>query len=268
MPASACDRASAVDLPLHWVEGFPLVRGRIAGRAVSLLLDTGAQGMLITPGIAEALRLPVQGVTRIYGTGGSQESPVVLATGLRLAGRAMPDQLAPVAMFPVKLQAEPPFAGLVGASVLARFDLDLNVPAGRIGLWPPGCAPQVQGMSVPLRVTPTGEAYVPVRVNGAPLAALLDTGSRATLLGQAAARRLGVRAPVSANTARGIDGERLPLEHTRVMLGLGEEPARGTPVSVTPLELDRGDMLLGLDVLGRRRVWVGYQRGELIFAGR
>ncbi len=245
-----------------------MVRGSVAGRAVSLLLDTGAQGMLLTPAIAQALQLPVQGMTRIYGTGGSQESPVVLTPGLRLGNAAMPDQLAPVAMFPVKLSADPPFAGLVGVSVLARFNLDLNVPAGRIGLWPPECASPVRGMTVSLRVTPAGEATMPVRVNGTPLAALLDTGSRATLLGQEAARRLGVRAPVSANTARGIDGERLPLQHARVMLGLGDEPARQTPVSVTPLEIGHGDMLLGLDVLERRRTWIDYQRGTITFAPR
>ncbi len=245
-----------------------MVRGSIGGRAVSLLLDTGAQGMLMTPAISQALRLRLQGVTRIFGTGGSQEAPVVLVPDLRLAGRAMPRQLAPVAPFPVPLRADPPFAGLVGASVLSRFSLDVNIPAGRIGLWPPGCAPQVHGMTVPLQVTPTGEAYMPVRVNGTPLMALLDTGSRATLLGQAAARRLGVTAPVSANTARGIDGERLPLKHAQVMLGLGDEAARRTPVSITPLELEGGDMLLGLDVLGRQRLWVAYQRGEIIFAGR
>ena len=115
---------------------------------------------------------------------------------------------------------------------------------------------------LPLVVTPEREALLSVRINGQTLVALLDTGSRATLLTEQAARRLGLHAPISANTSRGVDGERLPLGHVRVReMAVGEDVRRDVPVSIAPLQLGRGDMLLGLDYLRQRRVWISYRHG-------
>lgn len=260
--AGACTRIA--ELPLRLVEGYPLVPGSILGQPVSFLLDTGAQGMLVTPEIAAALRLPLRGLTRIYGTGGSQEAKLVLLPGLRLGDAAMPALVAPIAPLPVDLRTDPPLAGLVGAALLARFDLDFDAPRNRVTLSDPGsCAPP-PGLSLPLDVSRAGEPYIPVRVNGQPLLALIDTGSRATLLTQSTARRLGLAAPVAASTAQGVDGERMTLQPVRIRLALGDESPTETPASVADLQLDRADMLLGLDVLGRRRLWIGYDRGQVI----
>ncbi len=265
-PAQAQPCTRIADLPLTLVDGYPLVPATLAGRPVSLLLDTGAQGMLITPETAAALALPLAGMTRIYGTGGSTQARVVRLPGLRLGAAPMPDLLAPVAPLPIQLRSDPPLAGLLGAALLARFDLDIDIPAGRLTLHAPGtCAPP-PGTTLPLEVTRAGEPFLPVRINGQPLLALLDTGTRATLLTQATARRLNLDAPASANTASGVDGERLPLGHVRVRFALGDEPPADTPVSIAPLQLERGDMLLGLDAIRTRRVWLAYGSGQVTFA--
>ncbi len=265
VPAQACVRVAEV--PLRLVDGFPVVGASLAGRSVSFVVDTGAQGMLVTPGIAEMLGLPLSGLTRVFGTGGSQAARVVGLPGLRLGGAAMAELSAPVLALPVALEVAPPLAGLLGASLLSRFDLEFDLPGGRMALWAPGDCAMPRGTVLPLEVSRAGEAFVPVRVNGQSLLALVDSGSRATILSEAVARRLGVSAPASANTAPGVDGVRLPVGHTRVRLGLGDEAAVEVPVSVAPLQLDRGDMLLGLDQLGRRRVWVLYGRGVAVFGG-
>ena len=264
--AASCDRTLVADLPLRLIESYPIVPASIAGQAVSLLLDTGAQGMLMTPAAAAALALPLAGMTRIYGTGGSQEVRVVGLPGLRLGGAPMPGLIAPVAPLPVDLAMTPPLAGLLGASLLARFDLDLDVPGLRLRLWTAAdCPAPLEGTRVALEVSQQGEAYLPVRVNGQVLLALLDTGSRPTMLSEDAARRMGLSAPVSANTAPGVDGRLLPVGHLRVRLGLGDEAAADTPVSMAPVQLEHGDMLLGMDSLARRRIWVSYARREAVF---
>ena len=265
-PAMACSRQKVAELPIRLVEGYAVVTAGLAGRTVSLLLDTGAQGMLVTPEAAASLTLPAAGVTRIFGTGGSQEARVVMLPGLRLGGVPMPEQLAPVAPLPVLATVAPPLAGLLGASLLQHFDLELNVPGGLLTLWSGADCSPPPGTVLPMEVSRAGEAFVPVRVNGRPLLAELDSGSRATILATDTARRLGLDAPVSANTAPGIDGNRLPVGHTRARLGLGDERPVDTPVSVAPLQLERGDMLLGLDQLGRRRVWILYGAGLAVFA--
>ncbi len=251
---------------MRLIEGYPIVPAVIAGRSVTLLLDTGAQGMLVTPEAAASLALPLRGMVPMFGTGGSREARVVLLPGLRLGDTPMPDQLAPVAPLPVDFRLQPPLAGLLGASLLSAFDLDIDVPAGRLTLYLPSeCEPPFRGAVLPLEVTPRGEPFVPVLVNGQPLLALLDTGTRATILSDATARRLGVQAPVSANVAEGVDGERRAIGHTRVRLAIGDVPAVETPVSVSALQLDRGDMLLGLDAIVQRRVWLSYARGRVTF---
>jgi predicted aspartyl protease len=263
--AQACDRVKIAELPLRLVENYVIVPASLAGQPISLLLDTGAEGMLVTPAMAEALRLPLNGLTRIYGTGGSQQVRVVRLTALRLGDAPMPSQLAPVAPLPLDLPMTPPLAGLLGASLLSRFDLEVDIPGRRIALWSPDSCAGQPGISLPLTLSRASEPFIPVQVNGQTLLAEVDTGSRASILSTAAARRLGLDAPISANTATGVDGTRLPIGHTRMMFALGGDKPEDMPVSISPLQLDRGDMLLGLDQLGRRPFWLNYAAGTAVF---
>lgn len=268
-PARAdCERVA--EMPIHLVEGYPLVPASIAGQDLTLLLDTGAQGMLIEPSVAASLRLPLRGVTRIFGTGGSQDARLVLLPGLRLGGAAMPATVAPVAPLPIDPRGAPaPLAGLLGASLLSRFDVEIDVPHGRVALFLPDACPPPPGLTLPLELSSAGEAYVPVRVNGQRLLAEIDTGSRASLLSLDAARRLGLDMPSSANTAAGVDGSRLPVGHVRVRFALGDAPEQAdTPVSIAPIQIGPADMLLGLDQVGRQRVWLAYSRRQVSFGPR
>ena len=265
--AATCARVTVAAMPLRLIEGFPIVPASIAGRAVTLVVDTGAQGMLVTPEAAAELALPLRGMVPMYGTGGGREARVVLLPGLRLGGAAMPDLLSPVAPLPVPFSVQPVLAGLLGAPLLSRFDLDIDAPGERLSFFlPANCEPPFRGTVLPLEVSPRQEPFVPVRVNGETLLALLDTGSRGTILGESAARRLRLHAPVLASPAIGVDGTPQPMGQATVRLALGDEAPVETPVSVSALQLERGDMLLGMDAMRRRRVWLGYARGEVLFS--
>jgi len=261
-------------VPLRLVENYPIVSATIGATQVSMLLDTGAQGHLVLPEAQAILRLPtLSGTVPVIGTGGAREAPIVVLQGVRLGGVELPPTPAPVAGLPALPKVSPMLAGLLGAPLLARYDLDLEVQAGRLGLYDAGaCGKAVPALGprmtvVPLEITRDREALLAVRVNGQDLVALLDTGSRATLLTEAAGRRLGLRAPVSANTARGVDGERLPLQHVRVReMAVGNDVRHDVPVSISPLQLGRADMLLGLDYLLQRHVWISYATGQLAIA--
>lgn len=259
------------ELPVRVHDGFAFVPASIGGTPVSLLLDTGAQGMLLTPGIVEALRLPIDSLagTRLLGTGGVRTAPNAALRGLRIGGLPMADSSVPVAALPGVPQTEPPLAGLLGSQFLGTYDLDLDVPHGRMALYDAlGCAtpPFPPPYSVlPLTVSPEGDVFVPVQINGVSLRALVDTGSRASIITEQAAERLGLGGPGSANLAQGVDGSTLPIRHVRVrMMQVGTEMIADAPISVSPLLLGQGDMLLGLDYLGRRRVWVSYRTGRVL----
>ena len=259
------------ELPVQLRDGFAFVPASIGSVPVTLLLDTGAQGMLLTPGIVEALGLPVDpdGGTRLLGTGGVRNAPNVVLRGLKVGGVSMADGSVPVAALPGVPQTEPPLAGLLGGQFLGIYDLDLDVPNGRMALYDArGCAtpPFPLPYSIlPLSVSREGDVFVTVQVNGQDLLALVDTGSRASIITDQAAERLGLGGSGSANLARGVDGSTLPIRHLRVRrLQVGAEVIADAPISVSPLQLGWGDMLLGLDYLGRHRVWISYRTGRVL----
>jgi len=276
-PASAgpaqedCAPRKRAELPVRMQDGFAFVPGSIGNTLVTLLLDTGAQGMLLTPGIVEALRLPVdpQGSTRMLGTGGVRDAPNVMLRGLRVGGVALVGGSVPVAVLPGVPQTEPPLAGLLGGQFLGAYDLDLDVPHGRMALYdalgcptPPFPLPY---STLLLLLSLDGDAFATVQVNGASLLALVDTGSRASIITERAAERLGLGGPGSANLARGVDGSTLPVRHVRVRtLQVGTDVTSDAPISVSPLQLGRGDMLLGLDYLRRHRVWISHRTGRVL----
>lgn len=273
-PASAqagCVPSKRAEVPVRVRDSFAFVPASIGGTPVTLLLDTGAQGMLLTPGIVEMLRLPADPLagTRLLGTGGVRTVPNVALRDLRVGGLLMADSSAPVATLPGVPQTEPPLAGLLGGQFLATYDLDLDVPHGRMALYDPlGCAapPFPLPYSIlPLNVSPEGDVFVTVQVNGVGLLALIDTGSRASIITEQAAKRLGLGGAGSANLAQGVDGSTLPVRHVRAAtLQVGTEVTANAPLSVSPLLLGQGDMLLGLDYLGRRRVWMSYRSGRVV----
>lgn len=273
---AACILRQRAEVPLRIRDGFPFVPAAVGGIPVTLLLDTGAQGMLLTPDAVAALRLPVAPGpgTRLLGTGGSHVAPNVILRGLTVGGAALPDSVVPVALLPGVPRLDPPLAGLLGAPLLAAYDVDLDVPRGRMTLYdardcgavPPPMPPPFDVLQ--LELTPEGEALVPVEINGQRFLALLDTGSRATILTEQAAQRLGLAGPASANLARGVDGVPLPVRHVRVRtMRVGTDVVANAPVSVSALQLGRGDMLLGLDYLGRRRVWISYRSARVTMGG-
>jgi len=270
---AACNLQKRAETRVQVREGFPFVTASIGGTPVSMLLDTGAQGMLLTPGAVAALRLPIdpERGTRLLGTGGSRDAPNAILRDLRLGSLRVPDASVPIADLPGVPETAPPLAGLLGAPLLSAFDVDLDVPHGRMALYDaPGCGVALLPVPppynvLPLEVTPEGEAFVPAKVNGVSLLALIDTGSRATILTEEAARRLGLGGPASANVARGVDGAPMPVRHLRIAsLEVGTEVLKNAPISVSPLQLGQGDMLLGLDFLGRRRVWISYRNRQVL----
>jgi predicted aspartyl protease len=271
---AACLLEPRAEVKVRLVEDFPIIDARVGGIPVSFLLDTGAQGHLVLPAAAAALHLPsLPGTVPVIGTGGALKAPVVVLQGVWLGGVSLLPVPSPVSDLPALPKVSPMLAGLLGAPLLAAYDLDLEAGAGRMALYDAGaCGSATPALGprmtvVPLAITPAREALLSVRVNGQELVALLDTGSRATLLTQEAGRRLGLRAPVSANTARGVDGELLPLQHVRVReMVVGDDVRHDVPVSISPLQLGRADMLLGLDYLRTRRVWISYATGQLAIA--
>ncbi len=259
-------RASlAVSLP-----GLPVVGGEINGKPVTLIFDTGAESSILTAAAARRL-----GVTTKYdfvrsmsGIGKTVRTGDAKLESMRLGGVALSYPRVLVGDVSFNLgNAQPD--GLLGASLLGDFDLDLDLPRRRIDLYDRlDCAarrPPWSGRYVTIETTRSlsQHPFFPMSVNGKSISASLDSGAQRTVISARAAAGLGIGADSRVAGAelhvRGAAGETLPASmHAVRDLRVGGIPVRG-PVHVVPAALPRDiDALLGLDFLLGNRVWLSY----------
>ena len=258
-------------MPASLADGFVEVPATVDGKAARFLLDTGAEDMLVTPQAAARLALapdPAH-MTRLLGTGGEGRASNVWLTGLRVGDATLARRSVPVVALPPPLAAD----GLLGAPLLAAYDVDLDLVDGHVGLFHvEGCTADAPLLTPPFTVVPLtlsadGVPSIPVVVNGVRLVALLDTGSRATALTPGAAARARVPRLPGGGTARGVDGEVVAVRSARVAtLAVGWDVQRNVPVAVAPLQIGHADMLLGADWLWQRRVWISYATRRVLIA--
>lgn len=246
--------------------------GAVEGVAVSLLLDTGAEGGLIAPEAAAALHLPMdpRRVTQMQGPAGEVIGRNALARHVQLGPLLLQDASLPVGVLPAVPRTTPPVVGLIGADVLSRFDVELDAPHGRMALYATaGCesgfVPFPSANMLPL--TREGDRVrVDVVLDGQRLPALVDTGARSTIVSPAAAALAGVTEAALARDPGGIGGgvdmRRTEFHwHRFGTFRVGAEAMRSHTLTVSPL----GDemMLLGNDWLLTRHVWISYAQNRL-----
>jgi predicted aspartyl protease len=172
---------------------------------------------------------------------------------------------------------DPPLGGLIGADVLSNYDLDLDIPRKRLALYKVRhCAGNFLPWTmpydaVPLHVTWEDTLTLPVTVDGNRFTALLDSGSTGTVLDSAAAERSGITA---AELAREEAGEGVgaagvnfqEVRHQFRELQVGPVTRHDVSLSVLDRTLRGSDMLLGLDFLASRHVWISYHTHQLFIA--
>ncbi len=280
---AGCGVTPLATLPVENTADFVTLAAAIDGRPVSLVMDTGADSELITPEAAERLQLAVDParVTPILGTGGpAGVSPHVLIRRLTLGTLAFGSLSAPLGYLPAVPRMVPPVAGLLGADLLSRFDIDLDLPGRRMTLYAvadtpgegAGCAdvslPPWTGPFETVRLRRSGDRLIAsARINGHPESALIDTGARSIIVGTVAAGRLGAGpdrlATESGGITGGVDMREVSFHwHRFASLQLGSETVPNPVLTVSALSEDT-DMLLGAPYFATRRVWLSYATGRM-----
>lgn len=283
--APTCELARAVVLPLRDDGGYLSVPVTVNGQDASMIVDTGSEGSLMTPQGVSALHLPAdpEHRTMMQGPNGSPRLvPNIRIQDLRLGTRSageLPLGMGTMAVgiLPGSPMIRPPVYGLLGADVLADYDLEFDVPHQRLTLWTvrlnSSVCHQPPAWSGHWTTTPvqrqSGRLMVAFMLDGLKGTALLDSGARSHIVSTDFAHRVGLTdeqlARDPGGLTAGVDlGERQYHWHRFGQLELGGTVWTHPVLTVAPVH-DQADMLLGSDWFAHHEIWLSYATKQLFF---
>jgi len=283
---AACVVQQAASVPLDVTGGVITVPLEINGGAATFILDTGAQRSVVTQDAVDRLGLARDKWvgTTMSGVGGIQSRPNADPRSLSLGGVPLVrrtlthDTSLTVGVIPRARAGGLVIDGLLGRDFLSLFDLDLDVPGRRLLLYRvSGCSGRFlpwTGDYTAIQVTTPAETaiVVPVSLDGRPLRALLDTGASASLLAAPGIFKLGLTAAAleadPADTISGLGPRTVTVHRHRFRtLGVGNDVIESPSIWVEPIRLTPiVDMLLGVDWLAGRHVWISFATRQLCVA--
>lgn len=273
----SCGLRLRTDVPLTVIRNVPMVIVGINGQAATLIVDTGAQTMLLSQSAVKrlGLRTDSRAPVVVRGTGGETRSWPAILQRFSLGEVALPDQHAAVLPFDLPEIAGTRPDGLLGADVLGRFEVDLNTPQRRMLLYSgrpcaddpsplPGRSIEVDASALSRR----NRLVIPAELDGRAMSALLDSGSQLSIVMTQAALEAGLdrdalaAAPVMMLSGAGpqlTEGRRLRFRQ----LILAGETLPAPFLTVMARQSDEDDMIIGMDYMATRRIWFAYPRRKL-----
>ena len=272
-----CTINRSASLPLLLWQQKLYVSAQVNGTPAYFFVDTGAGTTTLSQDLANGQNLArdFDHSADTFGVGGVESHlTIVQAHDVALGPIHLVNRSFPVAAFGERMADGSPVGGLIGADILSHFDLDLDLPGRRLGLWRVAGCDEVrpdwpgEAEAAQLDIAPSRHIAVPVRIDGANLDLLVDTGSPSLVLSPRAAARAGATP------------ELLELNRTLSGRGVNDRPFAGwmhifqrmevagqvfgdvRTVVLAPSRMQMGDGLLGLEFLKRSRIWISYSTGK------
>jgi predicted aspartyl protease len=280
---AACGPGTLASLPLTMIERKLLVPVSLNGSPEQLALDTGAGITVISTEAAGRLNIPhdFDHAAQVSGVGGANS---VLYIGqldtFDLAGIRLKNQNYPIVDLPMRAADGTPVSGFLGADVLHNFDVELDIPRGRLNLWRTSCPDssppwQDDTAAIPFELDSGNHILVPFKVDGVTLTGVLDTGAYGFSMTTRAAYRSGLTDEALENDIRihgtGVNNREWTghLHHfQRVVFGgatytrLMADIIPSTGVTAYDSLLG-ADALLGVPLLQNARLWISYRTHTL-----
>jgi predicted aspartyl protease len=280
-PAQDCRPAPKAELAVTPMGNIPIVTVRINGGAADFLFDTGAERTIISAAAAKRLRVAAhyEYARPMRSLGGAVSGGDARLRSFELGGMTVSDFT--ILVGPVSLPSVDgkPIEGLLGADFLGDYEIDLDLARRRITLFtPPPCPVGAPAWSSAYATIAANRSlherlFFPVRLDGRPLAALIDTGAQLTTLDADWAAALGVTGPTLARdpvtTLRGATAKPVTSRaHRFAELQIDGEMLRDQTIMVTRLGLQDADLVLGADFLRWQRVWLSYSSHRIFLERR
>ncbi len=283
---AACNVEQRADIPVTLIGGQVLAAGRIDGKSVTFLIDTGAEKTVLTDTAVKRLGLARDEwvSSHMQGIGGSEQHPNAKLGRLELGGIVLHrrgteiEGTISVAPLPFITQTNRAIDGLLGLDYLANFDVAFDLRRGRMTLYSVSdCGGNFLPWTRPYSAIPAqnpvpGLLLLPARVNGRPAMAQIDSGSTRSLVSLSTALRAGVtQAMLDRDPRQKVSGlgksELIAHEHLFNELRVGTEDLHKMRVFVMRLPPRASGVVLGMDWLGAQPVWISWATNQ-VFVGR
>jgi predicted aspartyl protease len=279
-PELDCDLKMIAQIPLQLQDRLLVVPAGINGQWVRLIVDSGAERTTISNAVAQRLGLPHDARYRVQsmGVGGATIATDVTVDRLVLGGVRFPVSRIAVGTFNLQSARGLNADGLLGADILLAFDMDIDVPGGKLTLYrsrvcpnptPPWQEPFIEIAGVRAR---KDRLLLPFELDGEAGLALLDTGAQGNVLGAAMAHRMGLTDqalaadPPIRNTGTG--GVVISRLHRFRQLRIGPVVEQAPTLVVLPSDFGVGDALVGEEFLQGRRVWLSFKNRQVFVSRR
>lgn len=275
-----CDLTMIAQMPLQVQDHLLVVPVGINGKMVHLVVDSGAERTTITEAAAARLELPhdPRYVNRSLSVGGVTTTTDVSIDRLVLGGVHFPVNRVAVAPFQLQTARGLNADGLLGADILLAFDMDIDVPDGKLTLYrrrvcpdmrPPWTEPAIEIIGVRAR---KDRLLVPFELDNLSGLAILDTGAQGNVIGVDMARHMGLDAQTLAHDPAvrqhgAGPGETISRLHQFSLLRIGPVVEEAPRITVLPSDFGLGDALIGEQFLQGRRVWLSFH-GRQIFVSK
>lgn len=284
MPAAArkCPTTIEAQLPIREVDRRFVTTVRINGHPVSMMIDTGTTMSTLTSHAAAMLRLPYDEnrMAVVNGIGGKLgPQHLMVARSIQFGTQNWEDVHLVTAnvLGPDDLDPTLP-SGSIGADLLSRYNVVLDFPKHTMTLYTLCDGPfapetgdlQVLELERPSMDSLRAMLMIRIRLNGHPVHALIDTGSYRTSATRDAAIRSGVDEEIldqeRAATIGSATGARANGHvHIFETIEIGTATYPRGPVLVQDASTSGVDMLLGMDFLKSRTVWISYAMRTVSF---
>lgn len=273
-----------IDCGLHMVARMPLevqdellvVPAGINGEWVRLVVDTGAERTMIADATAERLALPhdPRHTTRWVSVGGTTITNDVTIGRLVLGGVHFPLTRIALGTFTLRSEHGLNADGLLGADVLLAYDMDIDVPGGKLTLYSARRCPQDRLPWQEPAAEITGiraskdRLLMPFELDGMAGMAILDTGSQRNVVGADMARRLGLDSRTMAGDPvvrqHGVGpAEVVAHVHQFSLLRVGPMAQRSPALAVMESDAGMGDAVVGQEFLLGQRVWLSFRNRQI-----
>ncbi len=287
-----CSLQRVAELPVDIRHGQLLVKMQIDDQDGWFVIDTGSPYSMLTRQMVEALKLhpiPVAPTLVVLDGSGTALKHYVIAKKLTVSGMVAENK--EFLVMGEDSAVNGPIAGVFGASFLAAYDIELDLPHGKIRLFSQDhCKGQVvywtqDFATVPLTVDSFFHISTEVNLDGTAERATLDTGATPTTISAQTARRTFSIDPGAAGaTPDGQvvmgSGKTLPYyRHKFGNLDIGGVQFHNTELEIVPDKLTRimrdhtnpdgsgaektNPLTLGLHHLSRIRAYIAYGEGKL-----